>query len=232
MLYAAAALLSAALFTAPVRAQDLTGNLTSLTGTWSSGSGSVLTGPGFAQPTNFTFTYPDNTGIAYSFTDDGHFEEAQYRFNANGTEPHCVQAIIIWQHGNYTINANNSISLTPIAADGRIQVQDPCAAETNVITYYDQPTLLNGWAITNDVNHNRYMLQLVRFDGSLMPRLYLLYRPPTMLPTQQLWTTEAYKAYEANNGAAAPRVALELGLAQVAAGLVGSVSLLTYLFML
>jgi hypothetical protein len=39
---------------------------------------------GFAQPTNFTFTYPNNTGIAYSFDGLGHFEEAQYRFNANG----------------------------------------------------------------------------------------------------------------------------------------------------
>jgi hypothetical protein len=24
-----------------------------------------------------------------------------------GTEPHCVKAIVIWQHGNYTIQPNN-----------------------------------------------------------------------------------------------------------------------------
>lgn len=30
------------------------------------------------------FHYPNTTGIAYSFTDDGYFEEAQYRFLANG----------------------------------------------------------------------------------------------------------------------------------------------------
>lgn len=30
------------------------------------------------------FIYPANTGIAYSFTDDGFFETAQYRFKANG----------------------------------------------------------------------------------------------------------------------------------------------------
>lgn len=184
-----------------VGAQDLTGNLTSLTGTWSSGSGAVLTGPGFAQPTNFTFTYPNNTGIALSFTDDGHFEEAQYRFESNGTEPRCVQAIVIWQHGNYTIHPNNSITLEPIESDGRIQIQDPCAAETNVITYYYEPALYQGWAITNDLNHNRYMLQLNRFDGSLFPRLYLLLRPPTMLPTDQLWTSAAFKAYEQRRGA-------------------------------
>lgn len=33
---------------------------------------------------NRPFIYPSNTGIAYSFTDDGYFESAQYRFNSNG----------------------------------------------------------------------------------------------------------------------------------------------------
>lgn len=41
---------------------------------------------GFADPMNNNrpFIYPSNTGIAYSFTDDGYFESAQYRFNSNG----------------------------------------------------------------------------------------------------------------------------------------------------
>ena len=33
------------------------------------------------------FIYPANTGIAYSFTDDGYFETAQYRFQGNGASP-------------------------------------------------------------------------------------------------------------------------------------------------
>ena len=33
---------------------------------------------------NRPFIYPSNTGIAYSFTDDGYFETAWYRFQANG----------------------------------------------------------------------------------------------------------------------------------------------------
>lgn len=77
-----------------------------------------------------------------------------------------------------------SISLSPIPTDGRIQVQDPCAAETNVITYYDQPTLFSGWSIIADPNHARYMLQLLRFDGALEPRMYLYYKPPMMLPSE------------------------------------------------
>lgn len=223
--FALAALAAATAGAGIAQAQDLTGNLTSLTGTWSSGTGAVLTGPGFAQPTNFTFTYPNNTGIALSFTDDGHFEEAQYRFEANGTEPHCVKAIVIWQHGNYTIQPNNSITFSPIESDGRIQVQDPCASETNVITYYYEPTLWSGWAITNDLNHNRFMLQLLRFDGSLFPRLYLWYRPPTMLPTEQLWTTAAYQAYEKQRGSASGSVRVDAVLMAVAAGLASVVGL-------
>lgn len=41
----------------------------------------------FADPMNNAapFHYPNTTGIAYSFTDDGYFEEAQYRFLGNCT---------------------------------------------------------------------------------------------------------------------------------------------------
>lgn len=134
------------------------------------------------------FTYPVNTGIAYSFTDDGFFEEAQYRFNANASNPHCATAVVIWQHGKYYFHPNGSLTIDPqdFAADGRVQVQDPCAATSEVLTYYAQFELYNSWAITIDINHAAYMLQLTRFDGSLFPRLYLTVRPPTMLPTTSL----------------------------------------------
>lgn len=64
------------------------------------------------------------------------------------------------------------------------------------------------------------MLQLVRFDGSLFPRLYLWFRPPTMLPTEQLWTTQAYQAYEKQrgHGAAAANMRVDAALVAVAAG--------------
>lgn len=87
-------------------------------------------------------------------------------------------------------------------ADGRIQVQDPCAATTQILTYYSQFSVFNGWTITIDIHHAAYMLQLYRFDGSLFPRcvslfrscsgadewrrLFLTVRPPTMLPTISL----------------------------------------------
>ncbi len=71
-------------------------------------------------------------------TDTGYFEEAQYRFNANASDPQCITAYVLWQHGKYQLNNNGSITLYPFGSDGRIQVQDPCAAVTNIITTYDQ----------------------------------------------------------------------------------------------
>ncbi|GAA5930474.1 uncharacterized protein JCM15063_004816 [Sporobolomyces koalae] len=170
--------------------QDFTSNATGFSGTWSTGSGAVVTGPSFADPMNNDkpFNYPANTGIAFSFTDDGYFEEAQYRFEANASHPQCSTAVVIWQHGKYYFHNNGSLTLdpSPFEADGRIQVQDPCAPTTEVLTYYSQFELYNGWSISIDKHHAAYMLQLYRFDGSLFPRLYLTVRPPTMLPTTSL----------------------------------------------
>lgn len=88
------------------------------------------------------------------------------------SEPHCATAVVIWQHGRYAFHPNGSMTMDPqpFVADGRIQVQDPCAATTQVLTYYSQFSLFNGWTITVDIHHAAYMLQLYRFDGSLFPR--------------------------------------------------------------
>ncbi|KNZ53768.1 hypothetical protein VP01_313g3 [Puccinia sorghi] len=172
---------------------DMNSNVTDLSGTWSSGWGAVRTGAGFANPVNFSFNYPPTSGISMSFTSDGFWEEAQYRFVSNGTRPNCVKAIVLWQHGRYTLESNGSLTMQPIEADGRIQIQDPCAAQTSVITYYYQPGLYQSWQIFNDAHHNTYNLQLQAFDNALFPRLYLVTRPPDMLPTHQL-TTKSKKS--------------------------------------
>jgi len=185
-------------FTA-VRAQDPDlgpdHNVTSLLGTWSSGSGAVRTGVGFANPVNFTFTYPNTTGISYAFTVDvlsdgsaGYFEEAMYRFTGNGTQPTCIVGVVQWQHGTYTINANGSITLNPFAADGRQQVQDMCAAHSNVISQFNQTTLYEGWNIVNDPTHG-VKLQMYQFNGAPLSPLYLISQTPSMLPTTTLTNT-------------------------------------------
>lgn len=50
-----------------------------LVGTWASKANKTLTGPGFYNPVTDTLIEPNRTGISYSFTSDGFYEEAYYR---------------------------------------------------------------------------------------------------------------------------------------------------------
>ncbi|KAF8877160.1 chaperone for protein-folding within the ER, fungal-domain-containing protein [Gymnopilus junonius] len=159
-------------------------NATSIYGTWSSGGKAVLTGPGFADPANMTFTYPKTTGISYSFTEDGFYEISRYRFNSNGSEPTCITGVIVWVHGTYTLNANGSISMTPLG-DGFQQVQDPCAAVSNFIQLYNQTEYYKGWRIFHDPNQG-YKLHMFAFDGSPLAPQFQVSTTPNMLPTKQL----------------------------------------------
>jgi hypothetical protein len=120
---------------------------------------------GFYDPVNDRFTEPKHTGISYSFTADGHFEEAYYRAIANrtftvptqfkamgfletargyvanacdvATNPKCPKGIIQWQHGSFTKFANGSLILSPIAVDGRQLYSDPCSYKNAVYTRYN-----------------------------------------------------------------------------------------------
>ncbi|KDN35324.1 hypothetical protein RSAG8_11658, partial [Rhizoctonia solani AG-8 WAC10335] len=132
---------------------DATHNVTSIQGTWSSGSQHVQTGANFANPLNSSFNYPSTAGISYSFTDDGYWEQALYRFESNATQPNCIKGIVIFQHGTFVFNSNGSLSLTPFGQDGRIQVQDPCAAVSNIITLYNQTEYMVQWRIFQDATY-------------------------------------------------------------------------------
>ncbi|KAH8916698.1 hypothetical protein BT69DRAFT_1339909 [Atractiella rhizophila] len=171
------------------RAQDFPYNVTDITGTWCSGWGNtVVTGPAFANPLNFTFNPPETRGISYSFTGDGFYEEAQYRYLSNASDPSCPKVILIWQHGTYNLHSNQSITTLPIPEDGRIRIDDPCAGQTSTVYYYNEPGLYTNWTITISENHQQYMLQLARYDGALLPRMYLTYKPPMMYPPYQITT--------------------------------------------
>lgn len=54
-----------------------------LVGTWTTKSKAVFTGPGFYNPVTDKLTEPNHPGISYSFTEDGHYEEAYYRAISN-----------------------------------------------------------------------------------------------------------------------------------------------------
>jgi hypothetical protein len=159
-------------------------NATPITGTWSSGSQAVQTGPGFANPAKETFTYPPTTGISYSFTPDGYYEISRYRFNSNGSQPTCIIGVVVWVHGVYTLNPNGSITMVPFG-DGFQQVQDPCGAVSNFIQNYNDTEYYQSWQIFMDPVFGP-KLHLFQFDGSPLAPQFQSSATPNMLPTQLL----------------------------------------------
>ncbi|KAJ3518192.1 hypothetical protein NLJ89_g36 [Agrocybe chaxingu] len=171
----------------PIR-YDLEHNVTTIVGTWSTGSKAVVTGSGFANPAQMTFTYPKTTGVSYSFSDDGFYEIARYRFNGNG-----------WVHGRYTLNANGSITMTPFE-DGYQQIQDPCAAVSNFIEPYPYREYYIGWRIFRDPTAGP-KLHLFQFDGVPVAPQFLVSTTPNMLPTRNLRNTTTTVARRSTSSA-------------------------------
>ncbi|CAI5758765.1 unnamed protein product [Candida verbasci] len=168
-------------------------NMEELEGTWSSKSNTVFTGPGFYDPVDELLIEPDLPGISYSFTKDGHYEEALYRVEGNPKNHSCPVASITYQHGTYEILSNGSVVLTPIAVDGRQLLSDPCNSDDptkSKYTRYVQPTYFKAYRVYVNNYHGRYALEIYQFDGSKMQPLYLAYKPPLMLPTTALNPTD------------------------------------------
>jgi hypothetical protein len=163
---------------------------------------------GFYDALNDEFIEPSRTGISYSFTADGYFEEAYYRAIANPQDPSCPSGIMQWQHGTWVKNADGSLSLTPLAVDGRQLLSEPCNGKNAVYTRYNQSesfkvshagqshmsrtrvrsltTRPQSYEQLTDAYHNIPRLNLYKFDGSPMNPMYLAYSPPQMLPTTTL----------------------------------------------
>lgn len=172
-------------------------NMKELEGTWVSKSNSVFTGPGLYDPADELLIEPPLPGISYSFTADGHYEEALYRIQSNPRNHSCPIASLTFQHGEYEILSNGSVLLTPIEVDGRQLLSDPCGYKEDEAQYvrYHQPTIFQKYQVSISSYHGRYMLQIYQFDGSKMQPLYLAYKPPTMLPTYPLNPTDSAKPH-------------------------------------
>ena len=186
---------------------------------------------GFYDPVGERMFEPDLTGISYSFTADGHYEEAYYRavpnrafslsipihspqelpllsshlldstdvitkhtersfFTHPATDPACPQGIMQWQHGSYVKSSNGSITLTPIAVDGRQLLSDPCNNANAVFTRYKQPEFFKSYQVLTDPYSKAQRLNIFAFDGSPLNPMYLAYQPPQMLPTVTLNPTK------------------------------------------
>ncbi|RAL07211.1 uncharacterized protein BO97DRAFT_378948 [Aspergillus homomorphus CBS 101889] len=161
-------------------------SVSDLVGTWTTKSRKVVTGPGFYDPINDRFLEPNLTGISYSFNEDGSYEEAYYRAIANPQDPACPKGLMQWQHGTYTAQSDGSLVLTPFADDGRQLVSDPCASPLTSYTRYNQTETFKSFTVSVDRYHGVQRLDLYAHDGSPMHPMYLVYRPPQMLPTRVL----------------------------------------------
>ncbi|KAI0088630.1 chaperone for protein-folding within the ER, fungal-domain-containing protein [Irpex rosettiformis] len=170
-------------------------NVTGLEGTWSTGSQRVLTGPTFVSPNNRTFFPPKTSGISISFTYSGFYESSQYRLLGNGTDPHCLTATLMWDHGSYVILGNGSIITTPFG-DGFQQVQAPCEAVSNFIQAYNFTTLYRSFRIFQDLSDGP-KLSLANFDDSPNPPFFQVSSTPTMFPTRSLVNTTSTSSNQA-----------------------------------
>ncbi|KAI9799492.1 MAG: Reversal of tor2 lethality [Piccolia ochrophora] len=157
-----------------------------LVGTWTTKSRKVLTGPGFYDPIHDKLIEPSLTGISYSFTADGFYEEAHYRALANPADPKCPRGIMQFQHGQYALNAAGSLKLRPFAVDGRQLMSDPCKYSESVYTRYNQTETFKKYEVITDEYNNMLRLNLFKYDGAPMNPMWLAYRPPQMLPTKTL----------------------------------------------
>ncbi|KLJ05718.1 hypothetical protein EMPG_10808 [Blastomyces silverae] len=162
-----------------------------LTGTWTTKSKKVLTGRGFYDPEKDKLIEPSHTGISYSFSDDGFYEEAYFRAVSDPTTPECSKGIMQFQHGTYRVERNGSLMLTPFSSDGRQLISNPCASKSAEYYRYIQPELFQRYEVILDPFHKIQRLNLYRFDGSPLIPMYLAVRPPQMLPTHTLNPTDS-----------------------------------------
>ncbi|KAL5043057.1 protein rot1 [Aspergillus fruticulosus] len=161
-------------------------NAADLIGTWTTKSRQVFTGPGFYDVVKDELIEPSLTGVSFSFTEDGHFEEAFYRAISNPQDPSCPKGIMQWQHGTYTVGSDGSLHLNPIAEDGRQLLSDPCSSSKGLYTRYNQTEKYSSFTVGVDPYYDSMRLDLFSFDGTPMFPMYLAYRPPEMLPTGSL----------------------------------------------
>lgn len=103
----------------------------------------------------------------------------------NGSQPNCIKGVVVWQHGTYEWLSNGSIVGNPFAVDGRIQIQDPCAAQSNVILQFNTTLLFSSWRIFSDPQRGP-KLQLYASGGAPLSPMFLKANPPNMMPTQTL----------------------------------------------
>ncbi|OJD23187.1 hypothetical protein ACJ73_05458, partial [Blastomyces percursus] len=145
---------------------------------------------GFYDPVKDRLIEPSHTGISYSFSDDGFYEEAYFRAVSDPTTPECSKGVMQFQHGTYKVERNGSLILTPFSSDGRQLISSPCAGRSAQYYRHIQEEMFERYEVLIDPFHKIPRLNLYLVDGSPLIPMYLAVRPPEMLPTHTLNPTD------------------------------------------
>lgn len=143
-------------------------------------------------------------------------------FTLLATKPKCITGVMVWTHGTYVINPDNSINMTTFG-DGYQQVQNPCSAITNFVENFNKTDYYTSFQIFLDPTDG-YKLHLFKFDKTPVAPQFQVSTTPNMLPTQKLRNvTAAPAASTDNNGVTTTnrkRSSAERGWGSVNGGLV------------
>ncbi|CAE6362309.1 unnamed protein product [Rhizoctonia solani] len=183
-------LFTAIVGTLPVLGQgvfDKNYKMTYLRGTWSTSNKNVPVGPSFANPAENKFFFPkenkDTESRTYSFTDDGFYEYCAYVAPSISSD-NCTSALFIYQHGTYDFLSNGSMTLSPFAKDGRLQMGNSCK-DSNPATPFNFTELMVTWSIDIESAASP-VLNLHEANWERPQNLTLAYNPPQTLPTRPL----------------------------------------------
>jgi len=138
-----------------------------------------------------------------------------------GAKPTCITGVINWNHGNYTLNPNGSITLRP-RPDGFQQIQDPCAAISNFIEVMEAEETYTNWRIFLDASAGP-KLHLFQYDGAPLPPMFQVSRTPIMLPKENLIPVEDGSQLTRRDLSAAEQAGIPALLAAASASLLASV---------
>ena len=107
--------------------------------------------------------------------------------------PSCFNATLIWQHGTYNITEGR-MTMIPFDGDGAVQSMGQCENPPSRLDYYSEMQSMRNWTtfIETDVVFfpgidSVYGLQMYLENGVPLPKMYLQYRPPRMMPTRSIF---------------------------------------------
>ncbi|GAC94599.1 hypothetical protein PHSY_002172 [Pseudozyma hubeiensis SY62] len=135
--------------------------------------------------------------MEFCFTKDGFWEESLFQWSNDPTDPQCVTALLLWQHGNFSINPiNGTLRMDPFWGDGFQSQWTGCDTTSSAnsnntlapVASYNQVYLYDTPAVSIDMHFgvSSWKLEMAQITGELLNPMWKFLNPPSMLPTDVL----------------------------------------------